>query len=263
MIGPLSYIGGKRRLAPALVRMLPRHRTYVEPFAGGAQVFFHKAPSAVEVLNDIDGEVVNFYKVCQWHARELTRYLKFSIVSRQLFDIHKRQDPLLLTDVQRAARFLYLQKNCFGGKTEGSGQTYHICVAKPSSFNIERLPKLIERTAARLGKAQLEHRPYEAVLASYDRGDTLFYCDPPYVGVKLYKSNFADDDYFRLAERLTAIRGKFLLSINDHPVAVEAFRRFHRREVHLPYTVSRKVPIRKELVFANFTPPDVASGHRP
>src|SRR5579885_2325246 len=111
MIGPIPYIGGKNRLATKIVPMLPLHKTYVEPFAGGAQIFFHKPPSEVEVLNDIDGEVVNFYRVCQWHHRELVRFLRYWPASRKLHEWMARSDVGLLTDIQRAARFLYLQKN--------------------------------------------------------------------------------------------------------------------------------------------------------
>jgi DNA adenine methylase len=82
MRGPLSYIGGKNRLAKRIVEMFPEHLTYVEAFAGGAQVFFHKQPSTVEVLNDLDGEIVNFYRVCKEHYEELLRYFKYMIVSR-------------------------------------------------------------------------------------------------------------------------------------------------------------------------------------
>jgi DNA adenine methylase len=81
MTGPLSYIGGKNRLAKRLISLFPKHTTYVEPFAGGAQVFFHKEPSEVEVLNDLDGEIVNFFRVCQWHYEELVRYLRFCLAS--------------------------------------------------------------------------------------------------------------------------------------------------------------------------------------
>src|SRR5438270_9322376 len=115
MIGPLAYIGGKRRLAPQIVALLPPHVTYVEAFAGGAQVFFHKNPSRVEVLNDLDAEVFNFLRVCQSHAPELTRWLRYAVSSRRLFDLFATQAVETLTDIQRAARFLYLQKNCFGG----------------------------------------------------------------------------------------------------------------------------------------------------
>src|SRR5450759_5529755 len=74
MVGPLAYIGGKNRLAAKIISLLPEHTTYVEPFAGGAQVFFHKRPSEVEVLNDLDGEIVNLLRVCQWHHSEPVSY---------------------------------------------------------------------------------------------------------------------------------------------------------------------------------------------
>src|ERR1022692_2780769 len=93
MVGPLSYIGGKRSLAKRIIAMLPAHTTYVEAFAGGAQVLFHKEPSKVEVLNDLDGQVVNFYRVCHAHYGELMRYLRFTLVSRQWFAILQKVPP--------------------------------------------------------------------------------------------------------------------------------------------------------------------------
>src|SRR6185369_8958134 len=111
MIGPLPYIGGKNRLASKIISLLPEHTTYVEPFAGGAQVLFHKPPSKVEVLNDLNGEVVNFFRVCQWHHDELLRYMKYCHMSRKLFQVLAASNPETLTDVQRAGRFFYLQKN--------------------------------------------------------------------------------------------------------------------------------------------------------
>src|ERR1022692_3679397 len=113
MIGPLSYIGGKNRLAAHIISLIPPHKTYVEAFAGGAQVFFHKQPSRVEVLNDLDGEIVNFFRICREHYEELLRYFHFWVVSRQMFDLLKATDPATLTDIQRAARFMYLLKGSF------------------------------------------------------------------------------------------------------------------------------------------------------
>jgi len=85
MIGPLSYIGGKRALAKRIIQILPKHTTYVEPFAGGAQVLFHKEPSPVEILNDLDGEIVNFFRVLKEHHEELVRYFRFVVVSRKWY----------------------------------------------------------------------------------------------------------------------------------------------------------------------------------
>src|SRR5262250_1358971 len=105
MTGPLPYIGGKNRLAKKIISLFPKHLTYVEPFAGGAQVLFHKQPSDVEVLNDLDGEIVNFFRVCQSHHQELVRYLHFIVVSRQWYEMLANTRPESLTDIQRAARF--------------------------------------------------------------------------------------------------------------------------------------------------------------
>src|SRR5437773_12135675 len=102
MIGPISYIGGKNRLANRIISLLPEHTTYVEPFAGGAQVFFHKQPSKVEVLNDLNGDIVNFFRICQWHHEELLRYLKYCVMSRRLYETLAVSNPETLTDVQRA-----------------------------------------------------------------------------------------------------------------------------------------------------------------
>ena len=156
------------------------HTTYVEAFAGGAQVFFHKEPSKVEVLNDLDGEIVNFYRVCQQHYEELLRYFRFALVSREWFDLLKATDPETLTDIQRAARHLYLLKNCYAGLVRNPN--YHWHVVQPPGFNLERLPELIENAHKRLARVQIECLPYEEVLDGYDRPTTLFYLDPPYFG---------------------------------------------------------------------------------
>lgn len=250
MIGPLPYIGGKRRLAATIAGLLPPHVTYVEPFAGGAQVFFHKTPSRVEVLNDLDGEVVNFLRVCQQHDQELGRWLRHAVASRDLHDWFSRQDPSLLTDVQRAARFLYLQKNSFGGRV--TRRSFHRAVTQPSNYKPERLPGILAAAAARLTRTQLERLPYEQVLRRYDSTTTCFYLDPPYAGRSLYRHNFRDSDFAALADFLSEIRGSFLLSVNDHPVARAAFGQFPCRPISVAYTSSRTVPRVSELLYSNF-----------
>src|ERR1700719_1454300 len=224
MIGPLPYIGGKNRLAKKIISLLPEHTTYVEPFAGGAQVLFHKPPSNVEVLNDLDFDVVNFFRVCQWHYEELIRYLRFCLVSRNLHELHVKTDPSTLTDIQRAGRFFYLQKNSFGGLVVK--RKFHYGVTQPSNYNLERLPEIIENAHKRLQRVQIESLPYEQVLEKYDRPSTVFYLDPPYWGVNLYKFNFSPADFKALAARLTKLQGKFILSLNDRPEVREAFSNF-------------------------------------
>jgi DNA adenine methylase len=251
MIGPLSYIGGKRSLAKRIIAIFPEHTTYVEAFAGGAQVFFHKEPSKVEVLNDMDGEVVNFFRVCQLHHEELLRYFQFILVSRKWFDLLKATDPATLTDVQRAARFLYLLKGSFASLVRHP--VYHWHVVQPPGFNPARLPELIENAHKRLERVQLECLPYEEVLKRYDRPATLFYLDPPYYGRELYRYNFKEADFATLAERLRKVRGKFILSLNDVPEVRHLFRRFHLHDVQLAYTAQKKSGRRfREVLITNF-----------
>lgn len=253
MKGPIAYVGGKNRLANRIIQIFPKHTTYVEPFAGGAQVFFHKEPSPVEVLNDLDGEVVNFFRVCQWHHEELIRYLRYCLVSRKLHELFKAQNPQHLTDVQRAGRFLYLQKTSFGGLVVR--QKYHYAVVGNANHNPAKIPELIERTHERLQRVQVENLPYDEILKRYDRPSTLFYADPPYWGRKLYKFNFSEDDFVALRDRLAAIRGKFVLSLNDIPPVRQTFHQFRLTKVQIAYTAQRH-PNRRygELLITNFAP---------
>jgi len=251
MIGPLSYIGGKNRLARRLISLFPKHTTYVEPFAGGAQVFFHKEPSKVEVLNDLDGEIVNFFRVCQWHYEELTRYLRFLLVSRRFYDQLATSDPNFMTDIQRAGRFFYLQKNCYGGLV--LKPNYHYGIIQRPNYRPERIPEVLRKTNERLQAVQIECLPYEEVLQRYDRRTTLFYLDPPYYARKLYRFNFTDEDFRTLAERLRKVKGRFILSLNDVAEVRKIFAKFHVKRIALAYSTPKGSSRRYgELIISNF-----------
>lgn len=251
MKGPLAYIGGKNRIANRIIEIFPKHGTFVEVFAGGAQVLFHKEPSEVEVLNDLDGDVVTFFRVCQLHHGELVRYLKFVLVSREWFDLLQLQDPKTLTDIQRAARFFYLQKNAYAGLVRN--RKFGYSVVEPSRFNPERVPELIESTHKRLARVQIESLPYQDILHRYDRPASLFYLDPPYFGRKLYNFNFSEADFVELAKRLGELHGKFVLSLNDVPEVRRIFHRFQFREIDLAYTAQQTAGKRfRELLITNY-----------
>lgn len=251
MIGPLSYIGGKNRLARKIIAMMPEHTTYVEPFAGGAQVFFHKQPSEVELLNDMDGEIVNFFRVCQAHFEELIRYLRFTLVSRGWFDLLQRTSPESLTDIQRAARFFYLQKNAYAGLVVR--RAYKHCVAKTPNYNPGRIPEIIAKAHDRLQNVQIENLPYGQILDKCDRPTTLFYLDPPYWNRKLYRFNFVETDFTALEQRLRELKGKFILSLNDEPEVRALFSRFNIEAVDLHYTAQQKSGKRfGEVIITNY-----------
>jgi len=251
--GPLPYVGGKTRLAREIIALFPKHTTYVEVFGGGGQVLFRKPPSDVEVYNDIDGDLVNFFRVCQWHHEELVRCLRFSLISRAWHKIYKSTPPESLTDVQRAARFFYLQKNSFGGLIRT--QQFHYGVTHPPNFNPKRIPEILDSAHRRLQGVQIESLPYEQLLAKYDRETTLFYLDPPYWKRKLYRFNFSEQDFVLLAERLASLKGRFILSLNDDPEVRRIFSAFHIGETSIIYTAKSKTHARfQELLITNFNP---------
>jgi len=251
MIGPLSYIGGKNRLASLIINQIPPHKTYVEPFAGGAQVFFQKPPSDVEILNDLSDDIVNFFRVCQSHAPELIRYVQHMIAARRWFDLLQKTDPAILTDVQRAARFFFLQKVDYGGLV--AHRNFALQVIQSTHWNPVRIPQLIENTAHRLQNAQIEALPYQDVIHKCDRPSTFFYLDPPYYGKRLYQFNFKKEDFEQLAEILRQLKGKFLLSLNDLPEVRDIFRDFRMQGIQLAYSAQKKVGKRyAELIIRNF-----------
>jgi len=255
MVGPLAYLGGKNRVAKKIISYFPEHNCYIEPFCGGAQVFFHKEPSSVEILNDLDEEVFNFLRVCQLHEQELVRYLQFCTASRKWFELFQKQDPQSLSDIQRAARFFYLQKNCYGGLI--NRKSFSISVKDGSNYNPHRIPLVLHLAHERLLQVQLESLPYQEIIKRYDRPDTFFYLDPPYFGLPYYKFNFKEEDYVELAGLLKTIKGKFLLSLNDTPEVRRIFADFTITGLTFTYSAQQKSgKTYKEVLISNYSLPE-------
>lgn len=172
----IPWIGGKRRLAGRLLPLFPEHQCYVEPFCGAAALFFLKQPTKVEVLNDINGDLVNLYRVVQHHLDEFVRQFRWALASRQLFEWTKMSVPATLTDIQRAARFFYLQKLAFGSKIEG--QTFGTATTSPARLNLLRVEEELSAAHLRLHGVTVEHLAWDACVQRYDRPHTLFFMDP-------------------------------------------------------------------------------------
>jgi DNA adenine methylase len=194
---------------------------------------------------------VNFFRVAQEHDEELIRYFRFMLVGRKWYELLRKTDPENLTDVQRAARYLYLLKASFASRV--SHPNYHWHVVQPPGLNLDRLPELLENTHKRLARVQLECLPYEKVLRQFDRKETLFFLDPPYWRKKLYRYNFSDEDFVKLEERLRAIRGKFVLSLNDVPEVRQLFHGYRIQTVQLHYTSQKTAGRRyREVLITNY-----------
>lgn len=194
----VPWIGGKRRLAKRILPLFPAHECYVEPFAGGAALYFMKPPSEVEVLNDINGELVNLYRVIKHHLEEFVRQFKWALVSRQIYGWLKVTPEETLTDIQRAARFYYLQKMAFGAKV--ANQTFGTATTAPPRLNLLRLEEELSTANLRLSRTYIEHLPWAECVRRYDRPHTLFYLDPPYWETTGYGVDFGLDNYAIMAD---------------------------------------------------------------
>ncbi|MCK9345396.1 MAG: DNA adenine methylase [Candidatus Pacebacteria bacterium] len=247
----IPWVGGKRRLAKHILPMFPDHKCYVEPFSGGAALFFMKEPVRVEVINDINGELVNLYRVVQNHLEEFIRQFKWSLVSRQMYKWLKLAHVETLTDIQRAARFFYLQKMAFGGKV--SGQTFGTATTTAPRLNFLRIEEELSAAHLRLSRVYIEHLAWDDCIRRYDRLHTLFYVDPPYWGTEGYGIDFEFDQYGRMAELAKSIKGGMIISVNDIPEMRQVFSGMVMTSVDVKYTVGGKQgKSAKELIIRNF-----------
>ena len=256
-VRPLApYIGGKRQLAKRLVALINAtpHTTYAEAFVGMGGVFLRRTqrPKA-EVINDWSQDVATFFRVIQHHYIAFLDMLRFQVTSRAGFEKLLALEPDSLTDLQRSARFLYLQRLAFGGKV--AGRNFGIDPASPARFDVTKLGPMIEAVHERLAGVVIERLDWSRFIARYDRPGTLFYLDPPYFGCEGdYGRDLFDRGQFeKMADQLRGIRGRFILSLNDHPEVRRIFAGFNFREEQLTYTVggAAKAKAVGEVVISN------------
>lgn len=238
---PAAYIGGKRNLArriTALIAQTP-HTTYAEVFVGMGGIFLKRqtAPAA-EVINDYSGEVTNLFRILQRHYPQFMDTLRFQLSGRREFDRLKASDPATLTDLERAGRFLYMQRLAFGGKV--SGQTFGIDPSRSARFNITKLAPMLEDIHERLAGVTIENLRWQDFIRRYDRPGTLFYLDPPYYGNETdYGAGlFVREEFAEMASVLRGLKGRFILSINDRPQVRELFAGFTLLETEVTYSVA-------------------------
>lgn len=236
-----GYIGGKRNLASRLVPMIEaiNHDGYAEPFVGMGGIFLRRRRRPrVEVINDASGDVATFFRVLQEHYAYFIDMLRFRVASRAEFERLRAIPPERLTDLQRAARFLYLQRLAFGGKVSGRG--FGVDKSQGARFNVTKLEPMLADIHERLAGVTIECLDFGAFIRRYDRAGMLFYLDPPYWGCETdYGQDvFGRADFDRLAEQLASIKGRFVLSINDTPGARAVFGRFNVQAVETTYTVA-------------------------
>lgn len=235
------YVGGKRNLAKRVISRINEtpHSTYAEVFVGMGGIFLRrdKRPNA-EVINDWSEDVSTFFRVLQHHYVAFLDMIRFQIGSRANFEKLLALPASSLTDMQRAARFLYVQRLCFGGKVDA--RHFGVAPSRPSRFDISKLQPMLEAVHERLAPVTIERLRWQDFLRRYDRTGTLFYLDPPYFDCEndYGAEMFEQPEFAEMAELLAGLKGRFILSLNDHPKVRELFARFRIEGVETTYQVS-------------------------
>jgi DNA adenine methylase len=246
-----GYVGGKRLLARTIVPMINAvpHSLYAEPFLGMGGIFFRRDHRPkTEVINDLSRDVSTFFRILQRHYQAFLDMLKWQLTSRAEFERLMKVDPDTLTDLERAARFLYVQRLSFGGKV--NGRTFGISTTDPAKFDVTRLVPLLEAAHERLSSVQIECLHWREFIRRWDRPYALFFLDPPYYGVEDYygKEMFARQEFEELSAALTGIQGRFIMTLNDTPEVRSIFGWAELTPVTLQYTTSGKPTVGRELI---------------
>ncbi len=249
------YIGGKSKLAKRIIAIINdiEHDTYAEAFVGMGGVFLRRnqRPKS-EVINDFNSELAIFYRILQRHYVPFMEMMRYQITCRTHFERLVATPVSVLTDLERAARFLYMQRTAFGGKV--ACNNFGVSVGYGGRFDITKLGSMLDDLHGRMAGVIIECLSYEKFIPRYDRVKTLFYLDPPYFGNEndYGKGLFKRSDFEKLANILENIKGRFILSINDKPEIRAIFKAFDMDKVELNYSISvGKQTKASELIIMN------------
>jgi DNA adenine methylase len=255
---PIKYYGGKQQLADQILRLIPPHKVYVEPFIGGAAIFFAKPASEIEIINDINNEIVNFYEVLQRDFPALQSMINISLHSRKMREhawvVYKNPD--VFDSVKRAWAFWILANMSFGSKLNG-GYGYDVTGKTTQTFNGKK-DMFTEQLAIRLQNVQIECYDALKIIRSRDTKETFFYCDPPYPDTDQgHYDGYSSADFRELLEALSKIEGRFLLSSYRHDCLAEYTEKYKwsQFEIHIakPMTAHTGHTTQKiEVLTANY-----------
>jgi len=264
-----GWYGGKYVHLDWLLPLLPRTTHFCEPFGGSAAVLLNRLPSPVETYNDLDGEVVNFFRALREHKETLIEQIGLTPFSREELRQACEEPTTGLGDIERARRFYVRARQVRTGlaQTASAGRWAHCLLTSRAEMAgaVSRWLGAVEDLnliAQRLLRVQLENEPAVNVIQRYDSPETLFYCDPPYPhsarGDKnAYAFEMTDKQHRELADALRCVRGKVALSSYRSPLYDELYADWRR--IDGPEKVINSVKqIRQEALYANYDPEEEA-----
>ena len=240
MKAPISYYGGKQKLASTILKLIPEHELYCEPFLGGAAIFFAKEPSKVEVINDTNKELVNFYRVIQNDFTSLEKEIAITLHSR---DLHRKAqviyaNPDMFSELKRAWAVWVLANQSFASGID-KAWGYDIKKNTTSKKISNKRESFTLDYAIRLQEVQIESFDALRIIESRDNSTAFFYCDPPYFNSNCgHYDGYSLQDFENLLKVLSKLEGKFLLSSYPSPILTQYLKDFSWDSKSLDFTVS-------------------------
>lgn len=255
----LKWVGGKSRFLNRIFPLFPKHNAYIEPFVGGASVLLNKEAVYKEVINDIDGDLINFYKMVRDRHEDLIRAFDYELCSREVFEEYAERYRKRNFDdeIQRAKIFFYLNLAGFGGSMKNPSFGVNTVATRRSALRIGDVEALINKVYDRIKNVIIERLPFQLLIRRYDSKGTLFFMDPPYRNLKGYKAGTLNDGQFEdLARLCRNMKSKFLLTINDDPFVRRIFSdpkfTVKTQEVLYQVDVAQNAAKAKELYITNY-----------
>ena len=200
----ISRQGGKSRLSKFIIPLFPPHKFYAEVFGGAAWILLNKPESTIEVFNDIEGNIVNLFRVIRDFPGEFVNRLRYDIIARETFDNYKELDFRSLDPLDRAVKYYYVYCNSFSA--DMSTFIKRDRITNPNRF-ISRLPKVIETFASRMENVVIECLDFREFFNKYNGEEWFYYLDPPYYAVDGYENPFEEKDHRLLDERWDWAKG--------------------------------------------------------
>lgn len=237
---PITYYGGKQKLASIILKQIPDHKLYCEPFVGGAAIFFSKDPSPVEVINDTNRELVNFYRMVQEDFVGLEKEIRITLHSRDQFRKASviYNNPDMFSEIKRAWAVWCLAVQGFAGILDGSWG-YDVSKNTTTKKISNKRTSFTEDYAIRLQNVQIECADALRIIRSRDSKQSFFYCDPPYVGSDCgHYDGYSQQDFDNLLNMLSGIKGKFLLSSYPNPILAQYKARYGWHQLKIEQKVS-------------------------
>lgn len=237
---PFGWVGGKTKLAKDIIDLIPdNHSIYIEVFGGAASVLYQKESSKLEVLNDINSDLINLHRAIRNNPQTLSMYLNDLFISREIFDDIKKKKLKPRNNIERAAFYFYSLTQSFGSKGD------NFAMAAKSGRKPKNIYRDFKKISDRLKYVTIENKSFFELIPLYDKDDAFFYVDPPYVSTESYYKNtggFGIKEHEQLAELLSKVKGRFLLSYNDSVIVRELYKDFNIKTTkEIEYTLGKNM----------------------